>query len=526
MWINCVQFVYNLEMANIGNISGDIVRAPADSGTGQLFRPARVNQSGTRAGPPLSGAETFYDFFIDVMGDPSYAFAVDPNADMKVKLHPTVAAAFRLRSLSAASMPASIHPSRSKKAKQDLAAEVAEYVQEVFDGIPNIIDMYRLMLSAVLEGSQGLEFIWKLMDDGSERPIGYLPIHKSRLIYNREGAPCLLTRLNPVWGQYVSGPDAIFTNGESAWLTPGGKFVIARYMRTGGTWQRPIEQGFWMYGYGEIEPLYNLVMFDNFITKFQLKFLERFGFPMTVVGYSDADQGAKAKLREIAQAIRSESVVSIPHPSGQAKDYLYSIDYQQPQMTGNDAFASFRQSYLTPAIEKILLGGEGMLGSGNKGGFSAQVDQRENSSDVLVRYDAKAVISDTLDTQLIPFIVRANPKYAALSDEYMPKHVMVPEKSNDREAALRVIGATAALVPVSKQDVYKAAGVDRPKEGTDESELIYLGSGDSEMIGAEDGMPSAFMKKSPKGVGGEPYKPTGKGEKSEKSRELLGKNDK
>ncbi len=78
------------------------------------------------------------------------------------------------------------------------------------------------MLSAVLEGSQGLEFIWKMMDDGSERPIGYLPIHKSRLTYNREGAPCLLTRLNPVWGQYIDGPDAIFSNGDKAWITPGG----------------------------------------------------------------------------------------------------------------------------------------------------------------------------------------------------------------------------------------------------------------------------------------------------------------
>ena len=445
---------------------GGDMRIPTDSGMGGLYKPFATGEYGGR----IATLETLYDFFINNVPDPDLAMAQDPNFDEKIRQQPDVHACMRLRELTVASMPRRIEPSKERGIDLDLAQKVADYVDDVFKGLPNPSELYRQMQMAVLMGGVGFEWIWERVN-GYERPVMANQIHKSRFVFDRLGNMAILTRTNPVWGAYVGRDPTRMPNGEAAWLTPGGKFMYHKYMAEGGPWYRPASEGFNYWGRGEDGNLYVPVTFDNFVVRFRLKWIEKHGMPLTILYHPD-NQAMSSEVTRIANSLRGESIVTIPRPVGEnTAEYMYKLDFIDPPSNGYDAFQEFSEKWTRPAVEKILLGGANLLEVGDRGSYAATVAQRDAGASIIFRYDALK-LDETLNIQLIPYIVNA--RWPGIPRAYYPKHTMAPEEEVDQELRMRLIQQAAEMVPVRRTDVYSAAGLERPMQN-EMKDVVYLG---------------------------------------------------
>jgi phage gp29-like protein len=389
-----------------------------------------------------------------------------------------------IREKSVAGMPLRFEPGTASLSGQrtegdvSLAEQVKEYVQDVILALPAFDETIRQMMNAVLMGGQGHEWDWQMVD-GTARPVQSWPVHKSRFVFDRLGNMSLLTRNNPVWGGYViTDPQAPFPAVDSFGrkiagdpLYPSrfsrGKFTYHQYSTgNGGTWTRTADEGYLYYGRGEDVNLFTIVTFDNFVLRFQMKWLEKFGIPLSVVNYPEGTASADQVLN-ICESIRGESTVRVPHPPGPPVDDWYRIDFVTPPGTGYGAFMEFHNSWTSPRIQKILLGGSDQLETG--GGYAAAVSQKDFGPNMIYRYDAKK-ISGTLNNQLVPAIVLA--KFPNLPSKLFPKIIIEPKEEIDREMQIGILNETAQAVPVRKKDFYIAAGISEPLAN---EEVVFLG---------------------------------------------------
>lgn len=482
-------------------------RIPVDSGTGMLNRP-----TATSGGGRLLTLETLWDYFLDMVPDPDSALAQNPEFDEVIRQQPDVHACMRIRELTVASLPARIMPSIAKSIDKNFAQIVADYTNDVLEDLPNRVELYRQMQRAVLYGGHGHEFLWAKVD-GANRPVQFFPVDKSRFVFDRLGNLAILTRETPVWGSLVApDPNRPYAalkkdgpNGESIWPTPPGKFIYHKYMAEGGPWYRPASEGYIYWGRGENTHLFIPVSFDQFVLRFRMKWLERHGMPLAILYYNDAD-GVSTEVQRIVNSIRGEGVVLIPRPpgTGMEKDY-YTVEWQEPPGTGVEAFSRFQEEWVTPRIEKILLGGANLLSVGDNGSYGATVDQRDAGARIVFRYDA-INIDDTITRQLIPHIVQA--KWPGLPQSYFPRHVLAPEEIEDQETRLSVLSQAAQLVPVREDDIYAAANITRPKKTLDrktgqmiEEPCVFTGG--NQGGGAEDmlsGLPGMGGGQKPPGA--------------------------
>lgn len=444
-------------------------RIPIDSMIGTLNRPFANKGMRDRRTATL---ETLYDYFINDVPDPDTAMQQDPNFDEKLRQQPDVHACMRLRELTVASMPARVDPSKAKGLDPKIKQEVADYVDDVFNALPNRCDLYRQMQTAVLAGGQGIEFVWA-EEEGIERPVEYYPVHKSRFAFDRLGNMALLTRQAPVWGEYVGANPSMIGNDTFATLTPPGKFVYHKYMAEGGPWHRPAAEGYIYWGRGEDTNLYIPVTFDQFVLRFRMKWLEKHGMPTTILEYPSSEVSV-SDVRKIVESIREEAVIAIPKPPGSDPGHFYNIRFEVPPPSGNDAFERFSETWTKPRIEKIILGGANLLEVGDTGGYSATLDQRDAGASIIFRYDAKN-IDETINSQLIPAIVRS--RWPNLPPSYYPRHVLASKNDDNEKTRLELLQIAAALVPVREQDVYDAAGLIKPKklESGEEEPSVFLG---------------------------------------------------
>jgi hypothetical protein len=453
-------------------------RIPTDSGMGKLFRPFALGDRDGR----IANLETLYDFFINDVPDPDTALIQDPEIDEKLRQQPDVHACMRIRELTVASMPCVIEPSNKRKVDPDLAQLVADYVEEVFESLPSRSELYRQLQNAVLMGGQGIEFMWAKVDN-AEVPVQFFPVHKTRFVFDRLGNMAILSRTTPVWGTYVSPNPTRFNSGLYAFPTPPGKFIYHKYMAEGGPWYRPAAEGYVYWGRGEDTNLYLPVTFDQFVLRFRMKWLEKHGMPTTLLYHPDSDEVTSDVIR-IANSLRGESIVTIPRPAGtgQENDW-YTIDMLDPPGTGAAAFTDFSENWTKPRVEKILLGGANLLEVGSHGSYAATVKQHDSGAAIIFRYDAK-IINETIDQQIIPYIVRA--RWPQIPDDYFPNHRLAYEEREEQLANLEILRSAAEMVPIKQDEVYDLFDLDRPDPN---DETVYLGPGQQ---GGEPGQFDGF----------------------------------
>ena len=333
------------------------------------------------------------------------------------------------------------------------------------------------MQNAVLRGGQGIEFVWAMCNTGSKpipRPVEFYPVDKSRFVFDRLGNMALLCRQAPVWGSYVArnvnrqpvdlqniqGAKGAMT----AFPTEAGRFLYHKYKSIGGKWTRPADEGFIYWGFGEDIPLYLPVTFDNFALRFRMKWLEKFGTPLTVLSYADGAIPA-ADVKAVAKAMREEVVVNKPFPNGGGQDDWMKIEYMQPQMSGQDAFASFSDTWTKPRVEKILLGGANLMEIGPQGSYASSVSQRDSGSQMVFRWDCLN-IDTTINLQMVPYICQA--RFPGMNPRYYPRHQMAPELQKDKKAEMEIIEKAVQMgVDIRKSDIYDLLGKSKPKEGED-----------------------------------------------------------
>lgn len=474
--------------------AGGLVRQPADTGMGRVHRPFSSPEYGGR----VAGLETLYDFFINDVPDPDSAIAKDPNFDIKLRQQSDVHACMTKRELTVSSLPVRIEPSDERGIDQDLAQKIADYVDDVFKALPNRSQIYLQMEEAVLAGGKPHEWIWEKVD-GYERPVRAFPLDKSQVVFDRLGNMGIRTRNNPVWGEYVSqNPNLVSEGlvkelGKHVWSFPLGKFTYHVYRAQGGAWGRPAEAGFLYWGRGEDTWLYIPVTFDQFVLRFRMKWLEKFGIPLAVLYHPDGVNAYRREIYRICDSIRGESMVLIPRPVGTGKENdKYKLTFESPPNLSYDAFQEFSERWTRPAVEKILLGGADQMQHGERGGYSADVNQYDTGPSIYFRSDAKR-IDDTIDTQLIPAIVWA--RWPDCPRKYFPKHRLEPKEEKDQLQQLELVERASSLVPVRESDVYDRAGLEKPAEG---DETVFSGQGQGGPNGTFDDWPTPMSDLLPK----------------------------
>lgn len=452
---------------------GGFTRIAADTGAGAVYRPAIGSADGSRK----ATLETLFDFFIDNVPDPDFAISQDPQFFERMRMQPDIHAAMRKREVTVASLPLTWKASTEKGIDPAEAQLMVDYISDVWRAIPNISEVYRQMQSAVLQGGVGHEWIWVKDSEGVSRPIGCANVHKSRFVFDRLGNMAILTRTQPVWGAYVAPSVTRVFNDYKAFPAPLGRFTYHKYMAEGGSWQQPAGEGYLYWGRGEDTNLYYIVKFDQFVLRFRLKWLEKHGMPFTVLYYPEGGVVSQAAINEVCRSIRDESVALVPHPPGTSPEDWFSLDFITPPSIGHDAFEAFSREWTAPAVEKILLGGADQMSLGDVGGYSATMNQREAGEAILFRYDAMQ-IDETINSQLVPAIIRAVPRWANVPLGHLPRHCLTPEREKNRLQELEILEKMAMMVPVKEDDVYDAGGHQRPKDGVDGSQpekSIFLG---------------------------------------------------
>lgn len=467
-------------------------RMPIDSGYGDVYRPFATGFKDQR----ILTLETLYDFFINNVPDPDSAMAQDPNFDVKMTNHPDVTAFFRTRELTVAGMPARIEASQKAGVDGPTAEKVRAYVEDVIQDLPNPVEFYRQFQAAVLLGGQGFEFVWAVVN-GYPRPVEYFPVHKTRFVFDRLGSLAVLTRTTPVWGAYVARTPQRMPSGEYAYHAPGGRFIYHKYMAEGGPWQRPADEGYLYWGRGENTRLYIPVMFDQFAIRFRMKWLEKHGLPLTILWHPD---NWDAEAEKIVKSLRGEGIVKIPKVVGKEKDHFFDIDFKDPPTSGYDAFQQFQDDWVRDRIERIILGSADTTSQGSAGAYSAKQALREAGPKIIFRYDAKN-IDDTINHQLIPYIVRA--RWPGMPSEYMPKHVMEPKEHKDELTRMQIAAAASQLVPLKTDEIYEAAGFERPKEG-DTDVVFNPGTSDNPFEGMGGLGGGSMFPGEPGGAGNQP----------------------
>lgn len=455
---------------------GGVYRNPNEN-NGQLLRPFGMPNEGSER---LATLSTLYDFFIDAVPDPDTALAQNPDFDEYLTQQPDVLAAMRLRELTVASLPAKVKKSEATGIDKEQAQKIADYVDSVFNALPNRVELHRQMQNAVMMGGQGHEWVWQRDGLGVERPVNYFPVHKTRFVFDRQGNLSILTREFPVYGVVASRNVDRLSDGRNIYKTIGGKFSYHRYMAHGGPWHRPAAEGYIYWGRGEDTNLFIPVTFDQFVLRFQMKWLEKHGMPTSILYYPENSE-LNSQVIKIAESIRDEAVIKIPRPigTGTQQDW-YDLQFQDPPASGYEAFSQFHDQWTAPRIEKILLGGANLLNLGEGGSYAGTVDQRDSGMNIIFRFDAMN-ISDTLTNQVIPYIV--NSKFKGCDPKYYPKYSLEPKEQVDQGMRMGVLQQGAQVVPVRKASFYEAMGEKPPG---DDEETVFMGMAPG---GAFDGFP-------------------------------------
>lgn len=427
-----------------------------DSGSGQVWRP---NASATPGGR-VATLETLYDYWIDNVPDPRWAYQINPNIYNHLRTHPDVVAARRKREYTVASFPWRFDPNPVGEDKAS-AALAADYCTWVFSQISNKHQIFREMQEAVIDGSRAHEWQWHREATGFQRPFKANPVDRTRFLFDRMGNMALKTRFQPVWGTYVMSDPQVPVP-ESAF--PRGKFTYHVHIRMPGTWEQTGLEGYVYYGLGEDVALAYVLTYDTFVLRFRMKWLEKFAMPPTDIYYPDSMQQFVPQMKKIATAVRGESSTQIPRPAGEKYDDYFHIEQRQVPSPSYDAMADFSENWTKPRIDAILLG-DVTPPKKKQGGYSNKVQEQDAGPQVWFKWDS-VNLSSTLTDQLIPAIMQFGPEQISrMASSYFPIFRLEAKEERDIIQECAIIAQTSKFVPLAVNEIYSRTGFRVPSVG-------------------------------------------------------------
>ncbi len=428
-----------------------------DSGTGGVWRPSLQGTQGGRIATP----ETLYDFWINHVPDPAWAKAINPMIYSHLRTHPDVVAARRKREYRVASFPWRFDANPTAQDKQG-ASLAANYCTWVFGQISNVHHIFREMQEAVVDGSRAHEYMWHREADGSERPFKAIPVDRTRFVFDRMGNMALRTRFQPVWGAYVmSNPQDPVP--ESAF--PRGKFTYHIHLRAPGGWENPQIEGYVYYGLGEDVALAYVLLYDTFVLRFRMKWLEKFGMPTIDVYYPDAMSQYVPTARKLVDSVRGESACLIPRIAGEEYNSYFEIKQREVPSPSYDAMADFSNDWTRPRIDSILLGEYNTGNKGKQQGYSSKVQEQDAGPQVWFQYDSMN-INSTISEQLVPAIIQYGPESVRnLPVSCYPLFKLEAAQDRDLMQSVGLAKQLSTLVPLSVREIYSNCGYRVPTDG-------------------------------------------------------------
>lgn len=440
-------------------LEGHPLFIPADSGSGTLGQPHAIGESGGT----LTGLETLYANWLNIVPDPDEAMAQDPDVLSKLHNQADVMQCMQKRAMTVRALPWKVQPNPYAEDKA-VAQKIADYAAQVFDGINTLRDFIQQCQNAILPGGVGHEWMWQIEADGTERPVESIAIHKTRLLYDRLGNILLRTRTDPVFGVYLGANPG---NEALARGLPAGKITYWAYEKIPGEWNKPELEGYRYWGRGLDVPLYYCMSFDQYILRFQMKWLEQYGLPPKLIYYPNTTQaGEKAQIQAVARSLAGNSVTSIPRDVGAGNEYsrfkIETLDVPSPSY---DAFNQFYQIRTKPAINGIILGSSDEMAQGEGGGgYASHQSRRDAGPMVLYKADAEN-INQTINRQLMPAIFKRGPRqWRNLPWTYLPRFQLIAEEEKDRLQEATILETVTRFLSIVEDEAYDRVGFKKPSE--------------------------------------------------------------
>lgn len=273
---------------------------------------------------------------------------------------------------------------------QDVAA--AEFVREVFNGLPFDRLCEDLSGGALLKGFAVSEVIW--MRDGNRiRPERIVTHDQRRFAFGVDGKPRLRT-----WANMNDGIEL-----------PERKFITHRHGVIGNN----------PYGLGLGHQLFWAVLFKREGIAFWLHFLDKFAGPTVIAEtpYGMLSDEQNRLLNNLA-GIRTSSAVTVPVGTG--------VKFLEAARSGSVSYQDWLD-YWDKQISICILG-ETLTTDIGSNGSRAAAETHAGMLDLLVDSDAD-ILSDTLHEQLVRWLIDYNVPGAA-----MP-HVWRVRPSNEKAKA-------------------------------------------------------------------------------------------
>lgn len=383
--------------------------------------------------------EKLFAVLVDGMvDDPDYAKQKDSRIYERMRRDPQIFYCLQVRVASTANAAWTIRP-RTELAQDKQALEIASAVEDRFRRIPRLAELFTNMLEALLPGLSINELVWQYKPADGYVISDHYPVSKDRMKFDRNGNMYLLQPKEPNKGIRV----------------PPYKFIKHLYRTRDGSWERPRQAGYAIYGQGLADtPLYHYFYFKVTALRYMMRALERHGLPFKIYYTgNDADAVLSKKLDTILAALQNDSVVGIPGKKGDT-----DVDVIRTPSAINH-FIEFIK-YVDTLITRTILGQELMteMPGGVNNGAAASVQRTVFGE---ISSIDRQQLAETITSTILEYDRVLN--YPNLDVRYKPKFQFRSPLAADATQFLTTVQAAINLgLDVSEEQIREATALRQP----------------------------------------------------------------
>ena len=406
---------------------------PSEHGFGRLGMAGQLGQRWTGID------KFFYTLVMGVVDDPDFALKKDPRIYDRMLRDPQIYYCLQVRKAAVIGLEWQAAPAVGME-DDPTAKKTAEECTIRLQKIPRFNELLDNILDATLAGLSVNELCWSVDEEGHYHVSRHFPVNKDRVKFDPEGRVRLLCPANAIAGIEV----------------PQYKFISHVYNTTDGSWTKPEDFGYSFFGRGLADtPLYHYFYFKIQCLQYLLKSLERYGNPFILLFTPSQNELFARKLSSVMQALRNDSVVSIPGKKGE-------VDVEVVRaMAGQNVFLLFLE-YVDRLFTRAILGQELMTEMPGQGSYAA-AQVHESVFARLVAYD-RSLVEDTLTGTLVTYDMQLNAP--TLKKKYYPRFTFKVSDVSSAGAFLEIAQKAVDLgLPVPVAQIRQLTGLAAPNVG-------------------------------------------------------------
>jgi len=401
-------------------------------------RPPRANRfrSAWRAGERIADFRRFFAFYIDLVEDPDFALAKDPQSHNRMMRDGQIFSSLRLRQLATAVRPLKFRARAGNETAQAVA--YARQALDLWGRVRRKTEVIMNMLDAVARGLSVQELIWQIDSDGAWYTPELVPVHKDRFAYTLRRQLVLRGPVDVFWGEEV----------------PPFTFMPHVFDPEPGSFYEPEQEGSILYGKGLFDRLYPWFFWKQLILRFAFRNAENTASGIRVGRYPRHNVEGKAVMEDLLKDVSNNFAVLFPSDPG------YDLEVHQVPNNSHDVLMGLLE-YIDKMIVKMILGSTLVTDQGNVGSYTLGLIHERNTFGRIAVKDAQD-IEDTLARTLVPWWFEMN--------NWPDADVPVPHFSTAPGVNLgEIVNILTTLqdmgFPVSIEMVSEMTGISPPKQG-------------------------------------------------------------